>query len=197
TEPTINAYGVGAITALGGGSISVTGDRTLTCTLGPDSPSLTEFHVGDHVKIGCRNGVLYGIVRTDTPPATTTTASTTTAKTVTDATGPITTLSVDRVSVGGEHPLSCPIGDGSPSTDGFHIGDYVRMYCVNGGLYALIKVEAPGTTTTQTTTTNPIVYTAATGTITALTDGSITVTGEHTLTCPIGASSPSTAGFHV
>ena len=39
------------------------GDRETTCTLGPYSPKLGDFHVGENVKICCTNGVLAGIVK--------------------------------------------------------------------------------------------------------------------------------------
>ena len=44
----------GAITALGNGSITVKGDRTLTCKLTRDSPVPDEFTVGDQVGIALR-----------------------------------------------------------------------------------------------------------------------------------------------
>jgi len=49
----------GPITALDAGSISV---QTMTCTIGPGSPSIAGFSVGNAVKTYCRNGALYALV---------------------------------------------------------------------------------------------------------------------------------------
>ena len=52
----------GTVTGIGPKFITVhDGDRTVTCTLDPDSPSITGYGVGNHVKIGCADGVLVSL----------------------------------------------------------------------------------------------------------------------------------------
>ena len=60
TDDELDSSGIsGKVSGIGPSSITVhDGDRTVTCTVGPDSPSITGLGVGDHVKIGCVNGVL-------------------------------------------------------------------------------------------------------------------------------------------
>ncbi len=179
----------GTVTALDSSSITVhDGDRDLTCAIGSGSPSTSGFALGDHVAIGCANGELDAIGDAGSHATTTTTATPNAG-----ADGPISALGASSISVEG---LSCTFGSGSPLTAGFELGDQVRMYCLNGVLYALYKIDAtpPATTaqtlTAATTTTSNV--TDADGPIGALSSGSITV-GD--LTCTIGGSSPSTSGF--
>src|SRR5438105_4445260 len=57
----------GAVSALGATSITV---GSLTCSLGAGSPSLTGVQVGDHVGIGCADGVVAKIAKlTDQQPS--------------------------------------------------------------------------------------------------------------------------------
>lgn len=200
----------GAITALDTDSITIhDGDRTVTCTIGSGSPSTNGYPLGAHARIGCADAVLVSIG----PPG----PAAPTAATVTNANGPIAQLGPSSISV---QTMSCTIGAGSPSIDGFHVGDSVRMYCVNGVLYQLKHDDtpppAPPTTTTAATTTAQGTITGISGTIGALGASSITVTGGDggtaVLTCTIGqgsaspgatspgatspgTTSPSTAGF--
>ncbi|HUY71249.1 MAG TPA: hypothetical protein VMV08_03345 [Gaiellaceae bacterium] len=52
----------GAITALSSTSITAhDGDRTLTCSIGSGSPSVSGLNLGDHATVGCANGVLVSI----------------------------------------------------------------------------------------------------------------------------------------
>ena len=53
----------GTITALGAGSITVRGERSLTCGLTGDSPISRELKVGDRVGIACVDGDVVKIVR--------------------------------------------------------------------------------------------------------------------------------------
>jgi hypothetical protein len=141
TTPTSYTSVTGSLTALSPSSISVTGDGiVLTCQIGAGTQSLTEFQVGDTVKLYCLNGTFYHLIR-PTPPQTTTTTTTptTTPVTYSSATGTITTLSADRITVTGDAVLSCAIGATSPAVTADHIGDSVKMYCQAGVLYALIK----------------------------------------------------------
>ncbi len=161
----------------------------------------------------CLNGVLYQLKHSDTAPPTTPTSTTTTTTTTQPSysaiNGTITALTGSSITVtGGDSPtasLTCTLGTGTPSTAGFAIGDSVRMYCLTGALYQLrLNTTTPTTSTTTTTTTTTTTqqnYSAISGTITVLTDGSITVAGGDsptaTLTCSLGAGTPSTAGFAI
>ena len=193
----------GAITALSSTSITVhDGDHNLTCSIGSGSPSTSGLSVGDHAAVGCANGLLVTIGAPGSPPAATTTTGTTTNANVTNANGPITALSATSISV---QTMTCSISPTSTLANDFHVGDAVRMYCLNGALYQLRhnETEPPPTTTTTTTTTAATTttepsYTYASGTIFALSSSSITVgSGAVSMTCSIGSSSPSTSGFAV
>ena len=222
---TSTASGIGTLSAISTslGTITVTGDRSLTCTIGASSPSLAGYHLGDHVKIGCVNGALYVITRADPPPPasttttttastttttptpTTTTATTTTPASYTSVTGTLTALSSTSISATGDGMmLTCPIGPGAQSLTDFHVGDAVKMYCLNGTFYRLIKSTPTTTTTTPaatppppTTTTTPVTYSSATGTITTLGVDRVTVTGDAVLSCSIAATSPSVTAYHL
>ncbi|HEY4346936.1 MAG TPA: hypothetical protein VGM80_05055 [Gaiellaceae bacterium] len=205
SSPTTSGFS-GAIVALNSTSITVhDGDRTLTCSMGVGSPSASAFHLGDHAKIGCANGLLISIgAPGGTPP--TTTGSTTTSASVTNANGPIGALDSASLSV---QTMTCSIGAGSPSVGTFHVGDSVRMTCVNGRLFELKHNDAPppppvttttvpATTTTTTTTTTAYENSAAiSGTITALSASAITVhSNDSSLICTLSPSTP-TSGFAV
>ena len=190
---TSTASGLGAITSISTSSstVTVTGDRSLTCTLVTSSPSLAGYHVGDHVRIGCLNGALYVITRTDLPPPTSTT-TTIPAATSTIGHQPVRIRarsgllsSATSIEVTGDRSLTCSIGAGSPTLGDYHVGDHVKMGCQNGVLVAIVRdtttttttAPAPSTTTTATSTT-PTSYTSVTGSITALSASSISVTGD-------------------
>ena len=90
--------------------ITVTGERSLTCTIGPNSPRTGDFHVGDTVRIGCLNGALYYIVNASPPPPTTTATTTTTTTTSTTndyGFGTITSLTSTTITVTGDSSLTC------------------------------------------------------------------------------------------
>jgi hypothetical protein len=212
TTPPAYAGVTGTIVTLNGSTIGVNrtsgdGPLSLTCSLGSGSPSTSGFAAGNPVRMYCKDGVLFAINHLDgTPPttSTTTTTTTTTAATppqnISGISGSITTLTGTSIAVtggdDGKTVLSCPIGNTSPSTSGFSMGDSVRMYCVNGVLYQLKHNDPPPatTTTSTTTTTLPQNVTSSTGTLTALGSSSITV-GD--LTCTVTNTSPSTSGFAV
>src|SRR5207247_7169552 len=107
TTPT-TPQGAGArdpISALSSTSITV---GPLTCSLGPNSPSVP-FKVGDRVKIGCLGGVLaYVVADNDVPAAVTTT--TTTAPPATTTT-PVVTRGGTLTAIGAHtptvHGLAC------------------------------------------------------------------------------------------
>jgi len=218
----------GTISALSSTSISVHSVVNLTCRITSRSPSLGGYAVGEHVGIGCVDGVLThvrhavstapapapGASTSPTTPtadhATTTTAATPTASTASGV-GAITAINTtaSTITVTGDRSLTCTIVASSPSVSGFHLGDQVRIGCVNGTLYAIAATSSapPATTTTATTTTattttttptTAVTSTSATGTLTALSSTSITVTGDGApLTCPIGPGAQSLTGFHI
>ena len=193
---TSTASGVGTISAISTSSstITVTGDRSLTCTIGASSPGLGGYHVGDHVKIGCVNGVLYAIAKIDSEPEHST--STTTPATNLYGFGAISALSPTSIAVTGDHNLTCSVGSSSPGLGDYHVGDHVKIGCQNGVLIGIARSDT--TTTATTTTTTPVAYSYATGTLTALSSSSITVTGDGApLTCAIGHDAQSLTEFHV
>jgi hypothetical protein len=165
--------GFGTLTALSAFSLTVHSEtRDLTCTLSDRSPGLGEFHVGDRVKVSCTNGVLTSIAKANVTSMTT---------------GLLTALlptSLTVLSDGGER--ACSRNGGSPSLEGYHVGDRVKMTCVNGVLTAIAKIDAPAEVKTGL------------GTLTALTDASLTVhTDGGDLTCRRGDGSPSLGDYHV
>ena len=192
-EQPVTAGISGTVTGISPTSITVhDGDRNLTCKVNSASPSIAGLSVGSHVKIGCANETLVSVGSPGTAPVTTTTAAN-----VTDANGPITALGASAITV---QTMTCSIGPSSPATGEFKVGDAVRMYCLNGALYALKHTDAaapPPTSTSSTTTSTPVTYTSATGTLTTLIAASITVTGDGgPLTCPIGTTTQNLAEFH-
>jgi hypothetical protein len=207
------AGAVGAITTLTATSIAVTGDRSLTCYVGLASPALGDYQLGDHVKVGCVNGMLYVIARVGdaAPTASSTTTSTTTAKTGAPATGTqgtttaggsgtLTALGSTSVTLTGDRSLTCAVGPTSPSTTAFHVGDAVRIGCVNGVLYYIVAATPPPSSTTTTTTTATTTSSNNTygfGTISALGAASISVTGDSALTCAVTGDSPPLGDYHV
>ena len=178
--PPPTTTGSGTVTALSSDSVTIhTDGGDVTCSIGPSS-KLGDAQVGDNVKFGCINGVLYALVKATPPPPPT--------PKYTGGQGTIASLSADRITVttdGGS--VSCSLGPSSPTSSSFHVGDSVKIYCADGVLTALASVA----TTPPPPPTN---VTNANGAISALSADSITV---GTLTCSIGATSPSTADFHV
>jgi hypothetical protein len=144
----------------------------------------------------------------DGPSATTaTTTTTTTPPTAPEPAGardPISALSATSITVG---PLTCALGAGSPAVT-FKLGDRVRIACVNGVLTSIAadgdppKPAATTTTTTTTTAPPPAPSVTASGDGILTRGGTLTSIGEHSLTvdsltCALGATSPSIAGFKV
>jgi hypothetical protein len=121
--------GLGTISALSTASLTVhTDGGDLTCTLGDTSPALGDYHVGDSVKMYCKNGVLFWIGKVETTVTTITT-------------GTLSALSPTSLTVlsdGGEK--TCSRNSGSPSLDGYLVGNHVRATCVNGALTAIEHV---------------------------------------------------------
>jgi hypothetical protein len=133
TTPVVERTGQGTISALSTSSLTVhTDGGDVTCSRGDSSPKLGDYHVGDLVKFGCRNDVLYGIykVAPPAPPAV-----------VRSGQGTVSALSTSSVTVhtdGGD--VSCSLGATSPKLGDFHVGDHVKYYCTNDVLTALIRL---------------------------------------------------------
>jgi hypothetical protein len=186
----------GAVTALSDTSITVhDGDRDLTCTIDGTSPSTDGLKVGAHVNVACANGILVAWAPVSTSGG---------GRAYTGKISSITDTGVSVLYAGGT--ATCTLTPTSPSIAGFAVGDYVLMGCTRDtGQLLLLKHATDGGGTgsgsggsgsgdgagsaNQTTK----------GTITALTDGSVTVHNvEHgDLTCTRGDSSPSLSGFQI
>jgi hypothetical protein len=189
----------GAITSLDGTSISLhDGDRDLTCALDSSSPSTDGFKVGQHVKAVCAGGTLVAISAIGTADA------------GRAYTGSIASIDDGGVTVTTDHgPVTCTLGSGSPAVGGYQVGDHVLIGC-NAKTMQLVFIKKMdggdgGTTTTTTTTTSstpapPTTHTktVARGSVSALTDGSISVqTDGGTVSCTLDSESPSLDGYAV
>jgi hypothetical protein len=62
------------------------------------------------------------------------------APTTVFAAGTITALAPTSISLHGEHDLTCAVTDRSPRLGDFHVGDRVRVSCVDGVLVAVARV---------------------------------------------------------
>lgn len=160
-------YGAGKITALSATAIIVAGRRTLTCAVGGASPALGSFSPGDAVGIACTGGVLTRIRALPT---------------IDTAGGTVSAIGATSITV---RDLTCKITADSPDTGGVAVGDKVGIACSGGVLVKLVKAPAePSNATTG-------------GSITALSTSSITVAGEHPLTCRLTGDSPDVTGYKV
>ena len=195
TDDSSTKFG-GAITALSDDSITVhDGDRDLTCKLDASSPATADYKVGQHVKVVCAGGTLVAI------------APVTTADAGRYYTGTVAAVDATGLTLNTDHgPVTCTIGDGSPSVATLHVGDKIGMGCKAPTMQLVLirNLDDGGTTTTPTDPTpaptppTTHVVTGAAGTLSALTDGSLTVhTDGGEVTCTIGPSSPSLASFAV
>jgi hypothetical protein len=178
--------GGGSISALSTASVTFhNGERDVTCTLGDSSPRLGDYHVGDSVKFGCLNGALTAIAKADGGTAGGTHKTTGAAGTVSAVSSTSLTVHTD----GGD--VTCSVGDGSPSVANVHVGDKVKMGCLDGVLKELARSESappPGDAHPATTVA---------GTLTALSSSSLTVHGEHgDVSCTVPATAR-LGDFHV
>ncbi len=170
------------ISALSSSSITV---GPLTCQATGASPNLTSFHVGDRVHIGCTGGILTRIEGPLPAPN----------AQVVQKNGNINAVSSSSITVDG---LTCSVGAGSPTTGSFTVGQRVVIACVGQNLVYLVAAPSnsqssgsQGSSGESHSTSQMVVRM---GVLTALSSTSITVSG---LTCTIGSTSPSTAGFTV
>jgi hypothetical protein len=177
---------LGQVSAVSPTSISVAarGGITTTCAVGKRSPSTAGVDVGDRVRMLClRHGhgrLMLAKLREERAHATAS-KETETVK----FGGAITELDDSSISVhDGDRDLTCTLGDGSPSTDGYKVGEHVKVACAGGVLVAMVAVGSGD------------VGRYFVGTVDSITDGSITLQTEHgKVTCTITAVSPSTASL--
>jgi len=185
----------GAITALDDSSISLhDGDRDLTCTLGEGSPSTDGYKVGQHVKVACAGGVLVAIAAIGSGDA------------GRYFVGTVDSITDGSITLQTEHgKVTCKITPTSPSTASLKQGDKVGMGCKASTMELVLLRPVTGDggnggSTGGSTSTPPQQHTIvkAKGTISAIGDASISVqTDGGTVTCTIGASSPSVAALSV
>lgn len=170
--------GAGTISAVSDSSVTFrSGEHDVTCSLAAASPSLAGYHVGDKVKFGCLNGTLVAITKPDSGVVDG-------AHKTIGAAGAVTAVSPTSLTVhtdGGS--VTCTVGDGSPSVASLHVGDKVKIGCLDGVLKVLVTSGgAAGTDKGHAVTT-------VSGTLTALSASSVTVHGEHgDVTCTVPAT---------
>ena len=89
------------------------------------SPSLTGYNIGDRVQMVCvrvRHALFLAKLRHATTPSGETLPV--------SFAGAITALSGTSISLhDGDRDLTCAIGDSSPSTDAFRVGQHARVAC--------------------------------------------------------------------
>jgi hypothetical protein len=188
----------GTVTAVSAVSITVHTEKgDGTCTVGDGSPSLADVKVGDRVLAGCKQGtnqlvLLKKLAATgEAPKGDAPKSDGGTHKTV-GAAGTVGAVSATSLTVhtdGGE--VTCSVGDGSPSVANVHVGDTVKIGCVDGVLKVLSRADtASGSGDGHKATT-------VAGTLTALSTSSLTVHGEHgDVTCTVPATAR-LGDFHV
>jgi hypothetical protein len=207
----------GAITALSDISISLhDGNRDLTCAIDSTSPSVASLKVGMHINASCADGTLVSWAPVTSGRAYQGkitgigdgTVSVLYAGGTATCTVGTATPSLDGFSVGDYVLMGCsiPAGqlvllrhlDDSPSGDSGATGA-TGATGEHEGAGDSGATGATGVTGAAGATGIPSVDQTTKGTITALSDGSITVQGnEHgDLTCSISDGSPSLAGYQV
>jgi hypothetical protein len=129
----------GVVTAVSETSLTVEGPahRTMTCSVGEESPSVEGLEVGDRVVVLCdRDRVLRKLVKPlggDGPGPTSGLVFR----------GELTDVTDTSVTVEGPagRSVTCSIGDVSPGLDGFEVGDEVVVLC--DGDHVLRKIGKP------------------------------------------------------
>ncbi|HEV7641835.1 MAG TPA: hypothetical protein VGO39_13285 [Gaiellaceae bacterium] len=188
----------GTVTALSTTSITVHTDKgDGTCALADGSPSLADVKVGDRILAGCKAGTsqlvyLKKLAASADKPSGDKPSGAGSAHKTTGAAGTVSALSATSLTVhtdGGE--VTCSVGDGSPSVANVHVGDTVKIGCVDGVLKVLSRADTPaGSGDGHKATT-------VAGTLTALSTSSLTVHGEHgDVTCTVPATAR-LGDFHV
>jgi hypothetical protein len=167
---------VGALASLDGGYVTVKvmeRERPVRCAV-PDGYDLSGFAVGDRVVMACkyRDGdpVLVGLEKkAEEHPA------------YIEARGKLTGLDDGSITVqpDGHDPVTCVVPDGF-DLSAFAVGNAVVMWCIqvdgDWTLKAIKKVELPPP---------PGEYLYAAGKIMLLGGGSITIQGDHEVTCAV------------
>jgi len=181
----------GAITAVTATSISVQANNGVvtTCALGKHSPAVTGYATGDQVQIVChgagkgKSRAKLAKIRRLTVQATAPAADT---SQVTFG-GAITALSDTSISLhDGDRDLTCALDSTSPSTDGYKVGQHVKVACAGG---TLVSISPVGTGDAGR---------AYYGTIASIDDGGVTVSTEHgPVTCTLAGGSPAVGDYKV
>jgi hypothetical protein len=171
----------GVVTAASEASVTVRdGDRQLTCTIGPDSPAVTGLALGVRVAIACSRGVdgkvLVALKKVEPKVKTLEIEGAVEAV-------PETSLTVKSRS---GRALTCIVPDSLATAAGaLAAGDLVKARCTKRPdadpvLAALKRIASKG---------KPKAAVDIAGRVTALADGSITITGEtRTLSCTVPAA---------
>jgi ribosomal protein L21E len=113
------------------------------------------------------------------------------------ATGSITALTDGAISVHGDRDTTCTRGPSSPTLGDYKVGDKVTIACVNGVLSGIAKSSSPPPPPPPPPPPAPTANDYTTGSIVAITDGSISVHGDRDTTCTRGASSPKLGDYKV
>jgi hypothetical protein len=185
----------GTVTALSTASITVHSEQAdATCGVGGGSPSLAEVKVGDRVLIGCKAGTNQLLLLKRLAAAKPAGSPDEHHKTL-GASGTVSAVSAGSLTVHGDGgEVTCTVGDGSPSLAGLHVGDVVKIGCLDGVLKAVVTPPGavPPTGDHHTVTT-------VAGTLSVLSDSAVTVhSGEKgDVSCTVGSATPRLGDFHV
>ena len=172
----------GTLTAIGEHSLTV---DSLTCTVGPSSPGIAAFKLGDHVGVACRSGVLLEIALLGDQPAAAPPAppSGDHHDELQTRLGTISAVGGGSITVDG---LTCSVATGSPSLDGYKAGDQVGIGCANG---VLVKIGRP-----QVSGDDDFKVVVQLGSIVSIRGDGITV---GPLSCKLADSSPSIDSYQL
>ncbi len=116
-------------------------------------------------------------------------------------TGTISVLKLKKITVHGNHNLTCRIVTVSPRARGFVLGSRAKITCVRGVLSAItrpVPASSPPVVDTGTISSSGKVNAdsvSGVATISALGSGSITFGAG--IKCSVGSGSPSLTGFRV
>jgi hypothetical protein len=189
-EPPSARTGAGTISALSPSSVTFHNAEhgDMTCSVGATSPSVAGYKVGDTVKFACLNGALLAIAKNGSGTADGPHKSLGAAGNVSAVSGTSLTVHTD----GGD--VTCSVADGSPSVTAVHVGDNVKIGCVDGVLRALLTAPAP-----MPPTSDHHQVTTVGGTLSVVSDTSVTVHSPEKgdVSCTVGPASPRLGDFHV
>jgi hypothetical protein len=125
---------VGVLSARSDASVTISTEKgDVTCRRADASPKLGDLRVGDRVKAACTNGALTAIVKLDPPPVT--------PSVITGGVGPVTALTTAGLTLHTDAgDMTCRLTGDSRVPVEFHVGDVVKMSCLNGQLIAIAKL---------------------------------------------------------